>query len=85
MRLRFTKPYFAHCEKLPQDIQNRADKQLKLLLENPQHPSLRLHKMRGYTNRWEISVTMRYRITFDIEGDEYVLRKIGPHDILDRP
>jgi len=41
--------------------------------------------MQGYTNRWEISVTMQYRITFDIEGEEYVLRKIGPHDILDRP
>ena len=85
MRLRFSKPYLAYYDRLPRNIRNRADKQLRLLLDNPCHPSLRLHKMQGYTNRWEISVTMQYRITFDIEGEEYVLRKIGPHDILDRP
>ncbi|MEW6238758.1 MAG: hypothetical protein AB1656_25510 [Candidatus Omnitrophota bacterium] len=39
---------FGSCYiKLPADIQNRVDKQLALLLQNPQHPSLRLHKMKG--------------------------------------
>ncbi|MEW6238756.1 MAG: type II toxin-antitoxin system RelE/ParE family toxin [Candidatus Omnitrophota bacterium] len=67
---------------LPLDIRERAGKQLALLLENPQHPSLRLHKMEGYANMWEISVTINYRIVFQIEGDKYILFKIGSHDIL---
>lgn len=85
MRPRFTKPYTALYRKLPESIKKQADKQLGLLLDNPQHPSLRLHKMEGHTNMWEISVTMRYRILFQIEGDEYVLLKIGTHDILRKP
>ena len=85
MRLRFTKSYNALYRKLPQDIKERADKQLRLLLHNPQHPSLRLQKMKGYGDLWKIRVTMHYRIVFQIEGDRYILRKIGPHDILDRP
>ena len=85
MRFHRTKEFASLYKKLPADIRKRANKQLRLLLENPRHPSLRLHKMGGYTNRWEISVTMHYRITFEIERDEYVLRRIGTHDILDRP
>ncbi len=85
MRLRFTKRYLALYRKVPPNLRVVADKKLKLLLQNPQHPSLRLHKMEGHANRWEISVTRRYRITFQIERDEYVLRKIGPHDILREP
>ncbi|MFH1742627.1 MAG: type II toxin-antitoxin system RelE/ParE family toxin [bacterium] len=84
MRVRFTNRYVAQCRKIPSSIRERAEKQLRLLLQNPQHPSLRLHKMRGYTNMWEISVTIHYRIMFQIEGDEYVLLKIGPHDVLDK-
>ena len=83
MRLRFTKPYIAFYTNLPLEIKQRVDKQLRLLLENPAHPSLRLHKMQG-REQWEISVTMNYRITFLIEGDEYVLRSVGKHDILNK-
>jgi len=85
MRLRFTKSYTLLYRKLPEHIKERADKQLRLLLENPRHPSLRLQKMKGHRDHWRIRVTLHYRIVFQIEGDEYVLRKIGPHDILDRP
>lgn len=85
MRFHRTKEFASLYKKLPADIRKRANNQLRLLLENPRHPSLRLHKIRSYTNLWEISVTMHYRITFEIEGDEYVLRRIGPHDTLKRP
>lgn len=81
MKLRFTQSFLALYADLPPDIKRPIDKQLRLLLENPKHPSLRLHKMQGH-ERWEISVTMRYRITFSIAGDEYILRNVGPHDIL---
>ncbi len=80
-----TKGFDSLYKKLPSDIQKRADQKLVLMLNDPRHPSLRLHKLSGYTNRWEISVTMGYRITFAIEGEAYILRKIGPHDILKNP
>jgi mRNA interferase RelE/StbE len=70
---------------LPPLIRKRADEKLKLLLENPQHPSLRLKKMKGFPDIWEARVTKNYRFTFQIQGNFYLLRRIGAHDILKRP
>jgi hypothetical protein len=56
-----------------------------ILLENPAHPSLRFKKLEGYADYYEISVTMSIRITMQLIGDTYHLRKIGPHDILRNP
>jgi mRNA-degrading endonuclease YafQ of YafQ-DinJ toxin-antitoxin module len=36
--------------------------------------------MEGHKNIWEASVTMKYRITFEIEQDAFLLRRIGEHD-----
>lgn len=36
-------------------------------------------------NIWEGRVTGGYRFTFQIEGDVYILRKVGTHDILKKP
>jgi len=38
--------------------------------------------MKGYKNRWEASIDMFYRFTFEIHKDLYLLRRIGPHDII---
>ena len=53
-----------------------------MLLENPRHPSLQVKKMKGYDNRWEGRVTLHYRFTFSIDGDTYVLFRVGTHDLL---
>lgn len=45
MKLLFTKNFVRDYRKLPQHIQELTDKQLGLLLSNPQHPSLNLKKM----------------------------------------
>lgn len=84
MNLSFTDRFLKLYRNLPNDIRIRVDKQLRLLLDNPKHPSLRFHKMKGSKNQWEISVTMNYRIVFQIHEDVYVLYTIGPHDILDK-
>lgn len=79
-------PKFAQDYKnLPPLLRKRTDAQLKLLLENPQHPSLALKKMKGFPDIWEARVTKNYRITFQIQGNFYLLRRIGTHDILKRP
>jgi mRNA-degrading endonuclease RelE of RelBE toxin-antitoxin system len=76
---------FAHDYKnLPPLLRKRADEQLKILLENPQHPSLGLKKMKGFPDIWEARVTKNYRFTFQTQGNFYLLRRIGTHDILKR-
>ncbi len=78
---RFKKQY----QKLPQQIQRLTNKKLGFLLENFNHPSLRVKKYKGEKGVWEASVTMNYRFTFRIEGDTYVLLRIGTHtEILGR-
>ena len=70
---------------LPETIKRRAVKQLALFLTDPRHPSLQVKKMKGHDRIWEGRITRDYRFTFQIEGEAYVLRRIGPHRVLDRP
>ncbi len=73
---------FARC---PKDMQERALKTLELFLDNPFHPSLRLHKLSGrLVGRWSISINMKYRIIFRIEGEsDALLISIGTHSIYE--
>ena len=85
MKLLFTKTFTRDYRKLPQRIQKTADKQIELLLSNRNHPSLNIKKMQDPKNIWEGRVTESYRLTFQIKGDSYIMRKIRTHDILKKP
>jgi mRNA-degrading endonuclease RelE of RelBE toxin-antitoxin system len=85
MKLLFTKPFIRDYRRLPQRLQKLADKQLELLLDNPRHPSLKTKKMQDPREIWEGRLTQSYRFTFQIQGDTYVLRRIGTHDLLRNP
>ena len=54
----FTAPSFWELYKLPEPIQELADKNYKLLKTNPRHPSLHLKKMGKY---WSVRVGLKYR------------------------
>ncbi len=82
MRLRPTEQFTKDYERLPQRLQDRVDKALGLLLENPLHPSLQIKKITGRENRWEGRVTLQYRFVFSIEGDAYLLPRLATHDLL---
>jgi mRNA-degrading endonuclease RelE of RelBE toxin-antitoxin system len=82
MKLRPTERFAKDYGRLPQRLQDRVDKALGLLLENPGHPSLQIKKIKGHENRWEGRVTLQYRFVFSIEGDAYLLLRIGTHDLL---
>jgi mRNA-degrading endonuclease RelE of RelBE toxin-antitoxin system len=75
---RFQKEYKA----LPKDIQEAFEKKLSLFLDNFHHPSLRVKRITGTIDRWEGSVTMNYRFTFQFEAGRVLFRRIGTHDIL---
>lgn len=85
MKIKPSAKFAQDYRNLPPLLRKRTDEKLKLLLENPQHPSLGLKKMKGFSEIWEGRVTKNYRFTLQIQGDFYILRKIGIHDILKRP
>ncbi len=64
------------------DFKERYGKTLLTLKANPQHPSLRLHKLKGTLKEYHsISISMEYRIVLDliITDKEIILLDIGTH------
>lgn len=85
MRILTTKPFDKDYEALPKKVKTLTDQKFRLLLQNPRHPSLQIKKMNDPRDIWEGRITQSYRFTFQIEGDTYLLRRIGTHDILKTP
>lgn len=55
-------------------------RQLVRFSQNPEHPSLRLHKLEGkLNNAWSLSVNRSYRILF-VNDHEYYIFSLGTHD-----
>jgi mRNA-degrading endonuclease YafQ of YafQ-DinJ toxin-antitoxin module len=65
------------------DVLSQYEKTLKLLEINPNHPSLRLHKLHSkFSEYYSISINISYRITilFLIQDDKIIPVDIGSHD-----
>ena len=77
-----TESFAKDFKSLPKEIQQRAERAILLLTQDPLYPSLRTKKMKGTTDIWEASVSMSYRISYQLVGDKIILRRIGTHDIL---
>ncbi len=82
--VRFTKKFKKDYQKLPFAIQKTFDEKLKLMLKDILHPSLRIKRIQGTKDKWEGSVSMKYRFTFEIGDKIVIFRTIGTHDILKR-
>jgi mRNA-degrading endonuclease RelE of RelBE toxin-antitoxin system len=85
MRIQTTKPFDRDYDDLPESIKKQTDQHLSLFIENPHHPSLRIKKIKGHPKIWEGRISKNYRFTFQIEGETYILRRIGTHNILKTP
>ena len=83
--LLFTPHFDRLFRNLSQDTQERAYEKLALYLQDAAHPSLRVKRIKGSPGIWEMSITMSIRITFQVEDDKVLLRRIGTHEILRRP
>ncbi len=82
MQLRRTKRFVRDYAALPDELKERTEKTIYILLKSPHHPSLRVKKMEGRKDIWELRVSASYRLTFQISGDTYILRRVGTHDVL---
>jgi len=71
--------------RLPQYIKDAFWKQVALLFSDPRHPSLDIKKLKGRRELWWGKITRGYRFTFQVEGEFFLFRRIGPHDILKKP
>jgi plasmid maintenance system killer protein len=60
-------------------VQKAFDKQVKLLLENLQHPSLHAKKYDEAKDVWQARVNHDWRFYFMIAGGTYVIRDIIRH------
>lgn len=86
MKIIHTKTSRKNFQNLPLTIQQIVEKQLKLFLSNPRHPSLGIKKIQGSKNIWEGRITKDIRFTFQIDRDTYILRRIGRHnEVLRKP
>lgn len=78
---RFKKNLIKLLKKRALDI-GQVEKFLRLLLENPGHPSLRVKKIQGTEDVFEASFNLYIRITFNyVKPDTIYLRNVGEHDI----
>jgi mRNA-degrading endonuclease YafQ of YafQ-DinJ toxin-antitoxin module len=80
-----TTPYFEkRFQNLPKNIQKIATNKIFLFEDNPYHPSLNTHKLKGeLAGYWSFYVTRdQYRVLFRfIFYSEVVYYDIGTHDI----
>lgn len=79
MTVGFTLGAKKQYRKLPVSIQRKFTKQLRFLVTNYRHPSLRTRKMGGLT-RFEARIDKHYRLTFEVGAGDITIRTIGPHD-----
>ncbi len=62
------------------DIKKTIKAKLKILSENPYHPSLRTKKIKGKEDIFETSINMGIRMTWNYYEGKILLRTIGEHD-----
>jgi len=73
-------------QKLTDDERRSVRKALSLLGENLRHPSLRVKKMEGRKNIWEVCPSKRLRMTFELLEGIIIVRNVGEHDkVLKKP
>ncbi|MFT4533298.1 MAG: mRNA-degrading endonuclease YafQ of YafQ-DinJ toxin-antitoxin module [Saprospiraceae bacterium] len=76
----------AKFKKLHPEMREKYIKTLRLLGENPYHPALRLHKMKGkFEEYYSVSLNMKYRMMLDfiIKDDQVILINIGGHELYE--
>jgi len=73
---RFRRDY----KKLSPKIKKILQAKLKLMSENPKHPSLRAKKVKSEKDIFEASINMNIRVTWQYSENKILLICIRPHD-----
>ena len=81
MNHRATVRFWEHFRKLPEAVQQLADRNFQLLKRNPRHPSLHLKPVGRY---WSARVGLHYRVLAVRDGDDLGWFWIGSHTEYER-
>jgi hypothetical protein len=76
-----TPDFWRRYRALPPEIRDLADKNYNLLREDPQHPSLRLKKVKDF---WSARVGLHYRVLARSRTEGLVWFWIGHHSEYDQ-
>jgi mRNA-degrading endonuclease YafQ of YafQ-DinJ toxin-antitoxin module len=67
--------------RLPPELQKKVLKVLRLLAENPRHPSLQAKPIQGARGLYEARIDQSNRMTYQrLPNDVLLLRTAGKHD-----
>jgi len=77
MPVKFTERFVEQYGRLPETIQRKVDKALRLLDADFRHPGLRSHPVDSV---FEAYVGVKYRMTFERHGDLFLMRNVDNHD-----
>ncbi|MDP3184251.1 MAG: type II toxin-antitoxin system RelE/ParE family toxin [Anaerolineales bacterium] len=71
----------ASYEELPAEIRKKVLKAMRLLAENPRHPSLQTKPIQSFKGIYEARVDINYRMTYErLPNDVLVIRTVARHD-----
>lgn len=83
-RYRATKKFRKVLNKKTKELRGAILACIKQLGENPHHPGLHTHKVKGTKDVWEAYADQANRITFHWDNGTIVLRNNCNHSIIDR-
>ena len=82
-QITFTDRFQKSYKKLSDIEKKQLKNKLKLLSEDPLHPSLRTKRIQGSDGLFECSINMDIRVIWYYEGETLIiLVDVGHHDIL---
>lgn len=80
MKIVFSDRFIERYNRLEKEMQDKVKAKLKLMSENPMHPSLRTKRVQGTENIFEASINMSIRMTWQYVESGILLRNVGEHD-----
>jgi mRNA-degrading endonuclease RelE of RelBE toxin-antitoxin system len=80
MEIYFSEKFRKDYKLFSNDIKKVIKAKLKILSENPYHPSLRTKKIKGQEDIFEISINTSIRMTWNYYEGKILLRAIDEHD-----
>ena len=82
MNLVYTERFAEAASRLSKEARAKLPKALKLLAEDPRHPSLQTKKIQGLSEHeiFEARLDQKIHFSFQVQGDFIILRNIDDHD-----
>jgi mRNA interferase RelE/StbE len=67
-------------KRFPREVKKQLAKQLRILMENSKHPSLRHKPVEGTKDYWEFSINMNYRCAYRKDNNTAIIVAFGKHE-----